>query len=628
MSPSGDSDHGLEYAERRDRFGRESEALARRSRAVSYARLLIALAIAIAVTGVLTAPALRQTLLIAGVVLVLLFVGLIRLHDGIESRVRWREVLRRLNDEGLHRVRREWDALAAPPRIDLPDGHPYAADLHLFGRVSLVQLVGPMGSPFGVDTLRRWLLAPADPPDIVERQAAVAALAPLLDFRDGLAAHGRLGPTGTLLGAERLLAWAEDAPWLSIRPAVVWSARALTVLSVAVVLAVSLGLAGPGWLLVPVSANGLMLSRVGSRVRATLARVVSSETTFRQYASLLEHVERVPMGVPLLRSVAAALRTGDGTASHAMRRLWRLADLAQARYSPMLHLPLQLLLLWDLHVLHALERWQRTSGRHARPWLERLGEVEALSALAALHYDNPGWVFPEIVPGALSLEAEAIAHPLLADEIRVANDVAVGPPGTFLMVTGSNMSGKSTLLRAIGVNVVLAQAGAPVCAARLSMPPVALETNMRAEDSLERGLSRFMAELQRLKEIVDAAKDDRRRPSVRGPTEDAAGDRGPRRVLLYLIDEMLQGTNSAERQVAARRILHHLLERGAIGAVTSHDLSLAEPEELAGAAKLVHFTESFADTPEGPQMTFDYKLRPGLATSVNALRLMEMVGLK
>jgi DNA mismatch repair ATPase MutS len=239
-----------------------------------------------------------------------------------------------------------------------------------------------------------------------------------------------------------------------------------------------------------------------------------------------------------------------------------------------------------------------------------MAEAEALTALAGLAFDQPGWSFPEIDEQADMLVAHGIGHPLLADDVRVTNDVDVGPTGTFLLVTGSNMSGKSTLLRSLGVNIVLAGAGSVVCATDLRLPPVRLWTSVRVQDSLERGISFFMAELQRLKQIVDAARDSQ-------PDD-------PR--LFYLLDEILQGTNTAERQIAARRIIRFLVDKGAIGAVSTHDLTLAEGPELTPAARPIHFSEIVSRDGEGPPMTFDYKIRPGLATTTNALRLMELIG--
>jgi DNA mismatch repair ATPase MutS len=258
-----------------------------------------------------------------------------------------------------------------------------------------------------------------------------------------------------------------------------------------------------------------------------------------------------------------------------------------------------------------MERWKEKYGGSLRGWMEALGRVDALSALAGLAHCHPDWTFPEVGrSGPKILTAEALGHPLLEPETAVRNDVEVGPPGSLLLVTGSNMSGKSTLLRAIGANVVLAGAGGPVCAKSMCLPTVDLRTSMRIRDSLEGGISYFMAELQRLKSVAEAA----------GVGQDVP--------VLYLLDEILQGTNTAERQIAARRILRHLLDEGAIGAVTTHDLTLADAPDLRERAVFVHFRESLEEREGGPPITFDYRLRPGTATSTNALRLMEIMGFK
>jgi DNA mismatch repair ATPase MutS len=278
------------------------------------------------------------------------------------------------------------------------------------------------------------------------------------------------------------------------------------------------------------------------------------------------------------------------------------------RYSAaLLHFPIQAFTLWDFHVLATLDRWRSHTGARARGWFDALADMDALSLLATARRDNPSWVMPTL-HAEPRIVAAAIGHPLIRDDRRVSNDVEVGPPGTLLLVTGSNMSGKSTLLRAIGLNAVLAQAGGAVCAAAMRLPPCDLQTSIRVQDSLELGLSYFMAALARLKGVVDAA--ERRRDG---------------RVLLYLLDEILQGTNSAERGIAVRGVTKHLLDAGAIGAMTTHDLNLAGEEPLRSAARLVHFTEV---VDEDGQMRFDYRLREGLATSRNALRLMRLIGIE
>ena len=366
----------------------------------------------------------------------------------------------------------------------------------------------------------------------------------------------------------------------------------------------------PLWLLPLAGQIGLSFW-FGGRIHRVFSRVSAREGDFRRYADLIRTAAARRYVAPQLDALRACLTAQAGIACHQMERLDELTSLADLRLSPMLHIPLQLLTLWDFHVLQALERWQNGPGRHARRWLEALGELEAIAALAGLSHDNGDWAFPTfLTEGPPMFTAEDLGHPLIPRKARVHNDVVLGPPGSFLLVTGSNMSGKSTLLRSIGVGVVLAQAGGPVCARTLRLPPVRLATSIHVRDSLEAGVSFFMAELQRLKGVVDLADGDDPRP------------------LLYLLDEVLRGTNAQEREIAVRRVLVHLLKRGAMGAVTTHDLSLARLEGLEDACHPVHFTETFERTPQGPRMDFDYRVREGVATTRNALKLVELVGIE
>jgi DNA mismatch repair ATPase MutS len=244
--------------------------------------------------------------------------------------------------------------------------------------------------------------------------------------------------------------------------------------------------------------------------------------------------------------------------------------------------------------------------------LEAVGRLEAVTSLATLAHDNPQWCIPTVGEQAGStISAERLGHPLLADEARVANDVELGPAGTFVLVTGSNMSGKSTLLRAVGLNLILAQAGGPVCAEKLRMPPVEVATSMRTHDSLADGVSFFLAELQRLKQIVDHSRRSKQTS----------------RLLVYLLDEVLQGTNSVERHIAVSRVIQHLVEHGSIGMVSTHDLELGQGAEMGPLCRTVHFRESFTGVDGQEKMTFDYILRPGLASTTNALKLLKLVGL-
>jgi ABC-type multidrug transport system fused ATPase/permease subunit len=597
------------YRERAARFERECDAETRRWNRVANIRLFTFLVAAASIGwGVWQSIPLFW---VGGIVLLAVFFGLVVYHNIIGKQRQRHEELWKINVEAGHRLARKWDALPLRHMVRADADEPYAADLDIFGRASLFQLLETVSTHVGEATLGQWLREFAPPQTVRARQEAVAELAPLIDLRDELALRGRL------MGEKkpdpaRFLAWAEGDRWLAHRPWLLWVARSNTVLFWALALAHAFGIIGyPLWFLVA-AINLLLSGTIGRRAYQILTQASAGESGFKHYADSFELISHTDFKAGALKHLQERLKVGGLPAHAQMRRLQRLSNSIWPA-SSQLYLVIQAVALWDIQLLSALERWQVAAGGHAREWLDVLGEMEALSALSVLAHDNPDWAFPDVTPEAVSLEARDLGHPLLPGDVRVNNDVTVGPPGTFLMVSGSNMSGKSTLLRAIGVNIVLAGAGGPVCASALRLPPVSLWTSMRVADSLERGVSFFMAELQRLKKIVDAAR--------------ACREGGDRR-LFYLLDEILQGTNTHERQIAARRVIMYLAEQGALGAVSTHDLGLADPPEVAAAARSVHFTETIRRGQAGPEMTFDYKLRSGVATSTNALRLMEIVGLE
>ena len=516
-----------------------------------------------------------------------------------------------IQEEALARLDRRWGDLPMPWVPEVPPEHPYAEDLDIIGRASLFQLLDTTATRMGRESLAAWLLAPADPTVATARQGAVAELAPLVDLRQEIELRGRAA-SGIESDPEPFLAWAEDPHALGDRAWLRWVAWLGPIAVVAFGIADLSGLIpAPLWGL-PLLVNLLVGATAARRAYATIAEVVTEQRAIAAYAGQLDVLATAQFTDPALRHLQDQLGSGERGAPAMLRRLGRLTGMAIPP-SSVLYVPIQALTLWDVHVLFALERWKRDGGRDARRWLATLGEAEALAALAGLCRDNPDWTFPMIEPDGDTYRAALLGHPLLQDDTRVRNDVTIGPPGTFLLVTGSNMSGKSTLLRAVGVNVVLAQAGGPVCAAALALPPVALWTSARVQDSLERGVSFFLAELQRLKLIVDAATWSREQG-------------GPR--VMYLLDEILQGTNTAERSVAARRVIAYLVDQGAIGAVSTHDLALADDPRLAQSAVTVHFTDTVGEGPDVPPMSFDYRLRPGVATTTNALRLMRLIGLE
>ena len=559
---------------------------------------------------------------------VALFTAVARRQRAAERRARWHGALAQVCTEAQLRLARRWDEL--PPTVADPadPAHPYAADLDVLGRASLLQLLGPLGASTGAATARAWLLAPAEPAAIRERQAAVADLAPRAPFREELAARARLAGGARAGDVRDFLAWAESRPWLAGRPGLARLRWAPPVAWGLTAVLAALGVVPAAAFTLPLLVGVGVAVAGGRAVNTLLGRAAPGSATFRLFGEQFNRILQEDVEAPLLRRLQGELMAEHVPAELALRRLRRLLDAAELRYSPTLHMVVNVVTAWDLHVIARLDRWQARHGTSARRWFEVLGEAEVLAAFGGLLHDHADWSLPEVAEGEDVYAAEALGHPLLPPAGCVRNDVALGPAGTFLFVTGSNMAGKSTLLRAVGANAVLAQAGGPVCAGRLRLPPVSLLTSMRVSDSLAAGLSFFMAELVRLKGVVEAAR--HAAPATAAAVAAAAAGNGagaPPRTALYLLDEILQGTNSAERQVAARRILEHLLQVGAIGAVSSHDLSLADTPPLRGAARAVHFRETLASGPDGATMTFDYLLRPGPATSANALRLVEMVGL-
>lgn len=613
------------YESRLTAFEAQREQEARHSVRLSTARIIAFLVIVATGLWAEARPGPMPVAVTASALV--LFIALVIWHSRIRARVDWLAALAAANRDGLHRLDRVWDALpirSIPSVIERPA---YAEDLDLYGRASVRQLLGATVTVAGERTLAHWLLAPSPATFIGSRQNAARALAECNDFRDALDAHARTSPPPAPETLGRFLRWAET-PTTPNRPAM-WLARIIpaitTVLGILAILDIvpwSLPLASV------LTAALLTFSKPGRETRAEMTQAFGREDIFRVYPDLMALVEKEAAQSNALVSLRDGLSAAGLPATAQMQRLARLAHLAGLRAGGMLYVPVQLITLWDFHVLTRMHAWRRAAGQHVREWLEVIGEAEAMAALGTLAHDHPEWTWPNVTDAArtssvspngntpdvksIVFDAKGLGHPLIAEQRRVHNDVRVGPPGTFLLVTGSNMSGKSTLLRAIGVNTVLALAGGPVCARSLSVPAVDLRTAIHVQDSLADGVSFFMAQLQRVKEIVAAA--------------DASAASGP--PVLYLLDEILQGTNTAERRIAATRVIRHLLDAGAIGVVTTHDLELADAPRLAGTFQPVHLRETVSAAGEAAALSFDYILRPGIATSTNALRLMEIVGLR
>ncbi|MBK9262404.1 MAG: DNA mismatch repair protein MutS [Polyangiaceae bacterium] len=539
------------------------------------------------------------------------FFAIVAVHGGLVTRET--EVKSRIGivDRWLERTQDKLpEPLPSSPAAD--PTHPYAVDLDVFGPSSVFQLLDDTRTVPGTWTLAAWLAMRASPQEIAARQEAVRELSTRVAFREDLAA---LGVSGSSRGrsVEPLVSWAELPPVLGtgLDRALVRAAFVLVPLTIVLfTVATIMGDAAPALLrrawYVPFGLQLVVLFLVGGKVAPMLAKAASKESPFGRYKGMFARIEAEPFEAPRLQSLRESLGVGKDTrpASQELASFERILGFVELRNSGLVYLAANIILLWDVFCGYALEHFRARAGKNVRGWFKSLGEIEALSSMGAFAYEHPTYSYPVVEEGPPCFSAENLGHPLIPSDRRVGNSVELPGPGHSLLVTGSNMSGKSTWLRSMGLAAVLAQAGAPVCAKKLRMTPLSVRTSMRISDSLEHGVSHFYAELEKLKSVVDAA--DRGEP------------------VFFLLDEVLHGTNSRERHIGARAVVVHLLQKSAIGAVTSHDLALADMAETTnGRVVNVHFKELVHEN----KMTFDYVLSPGVVSTTNALRLMKIVGI-
>ena len=480
--------------------------------------------------------------------------------------------------------------------------HLYAKDLDLFGHGSLFQLLCSARTRMGQATLAAWLLESAGPETLCARQMAVKELRGNLDLREEMALlDSRIK---TELDPQSLLAWIARPPMLMgrIRPvlAIICAVAAVTTFVGWVAFSTSLG-----WFLLVAILESILLASMRRQSRDMTKHCDTVLGQLELLFQVLRVMEAQRFSSPPLRELTARLHDGGRLPSRQIARLARLVEYWETARRNQFVAPLAFALMLPVHIAYAIERWRLGNAKSVANWLETVGDFEALCSFSGYAYEHPEQPFPEIVESGPRLAAKGLGHPLIPASRRVANDVSLGTPTQLLLVSGSNMSGKSTLLRIIGGNTVLALAGAPVCAAQMQLSRLAIASAMRNLDSLQEGVSGFYAEIQRLRGIRDLAA---------GPTP-----------VLFLLDEILHGTNSHDRRVGAEAVITNLLEQDAIGLITTHDLALAEiADRLEPRAANVHFEDQLVDG----RITFDYRLRPGVVPKGNGLVLMRLLGFK
>ena len=495
----------------------------------------------------------------------------------------------------------------------------YAGDLDVVGRGGMFELLCRARTRMGEETLLTWLLEPAEEAEILRRQAALEELRGRVELRERMGVAGETAAVG--VQAETLREWAaaEDVltqrwmPWVAAVLAVVYTILMGTMIwlwlggTLGRLESVTFGDV-VALLLVVLAMERLVRRPFEKRITAVLDGTDAAVKNMQLLASLLEVMEAETFASERLVEIKRKLGSHEVAGSVAIAKLGKLGQWRDSMDNLIVK-GLNLPLMYSVQVAWAIQRWRRQYGSAVPVWIDAVAEMEALNSLAGYAYEHPADVFPEFEREGACVDAEEMGHPLIAAAKCVRNSLSLGRETRVLLISGSNMSGKSTLMRTLGVNTVLAMCGAPVRAKRFRLTPLRIGASLLLNDSLQEGHSRFYAEIEKLGRICSCAE---------GESKSGGG-------FLFLLDELLQGTNSKDRLVGAQGVVRALVEAGAIGVVTTHDLALAEMEGLpAGAMRNMHFQDQIVDG----QMRFDFTLREGVAMKSNGVELMRLIGLK
>ena len=528
------------------------------------------------------------------------FVALILAHDTvIQTRTR-AERAQRFYERGLGRLENRWQGVGSDGQEFTDVDHAYSGDLDLFGKASLFQYLSTARTRAGEETLAAWLLNAAAPEEVYRRQRAAIELGARLGLREDLAVLGDELESG--LHPEALRRWSVEASQLP--PVSMQLAPPCSMLITAGTLAATLLLGfSPLWFFIAVLTQIAVAFWLREKVQTILRKVQQPTRDLDLLATTLARLETESFESPLLAQLQQTLHAGETRPSTAIAKLKKRVNLLDAARNQ-LFAPLGALVLWTTNCALAVESWRVKYGAKVPQWLDSLGQIEALCSIASYSYEHPRDIFPTF-QDSLGFDCQDLGHPLISDDVNVRNDLRLDTDCRVLIVSGSNMSGKSTLLRCIGSNIALAQAGAPVRAASMSLSPLQIGAAMRIVDSLQSGTSHFYAEITRLRDIVGL--------SAETPP------------LLFLFDEILHGTNSHDRRIGAEAIIRQLIKAGAIGLVTTHDLALSEiAEDPSLCARNIHFQDQLRDG----KMIFDYRMKEGIVRKSNAIALMRAVGLE
>jgi hypothetical protein len=530
------------------------------------------------------------------------FVVLAVAHEKLLRSIRLRARAIEFYERGLARVQDRWAGSGEAGERFLSPSHPYARDLDLFGKASLFELLCTARTRAGEETLAAWLLAAAPVEEVLLRQGAIEELKTRVNYREKLFLLGETVRVG--VHPEKLAQWGEgethfqamSTRWITLMLGILWIGSL-----------VCWGVWGLGFVAGVMTVVNLGWAyQLHKHLDEAAEFVENAAKDLELLAGVLSLLEEEEFTSPKLLEMQAALNRHGMRPSRTIQKLAHIVEYLDQRHNLFFRVP-DLFLFWSAHLVFMAENWQQKFGPEIRSWLGTVGEMEALTALSAYSYEHPEDVFPEFAEAGGNpplFDAQGLAHPLLPTAQAIRNDVKLGEGLQLIVLSGPNMAGKSTFIRSIGVNAVLAQCGAPVRARRMRLSPLAVAASICVLDSLSGGISRFYAEIHRVKLVSDLAQ---------GPVP-----------VLFLLDELLSGTNSHDRLAGTQFVVQSLTERNAIGIVSTHDLALTQiPKTMGARASNFHFEDRL----EEERLIFDYKLKPGVVKTSNALELMRSIGL-
>jgi hypothetical protein len=540
--------------------------------------------------------------IVASVLLLFIFTRLIYADLKNQSEIEHTNYLIRINEDELKCLAGNFYDFE-PGSEHIPKEHPYANDLDIFGRASLFQYINRTTSEPGSKQLAEYLKFPSSISVILERQTAIKELSLKMRWIQDLQANSKKNKI-TFPGKNRLEAWIKEPlffsnfkPWKWLRyllPIIILSIVTLFVFDVIGYTLFYLGL-------LIFAAIAYQINKFVAPVHEQLSKVADELNTL---SSNILSIENEKFESPLLKRWQSVFLEKNKKASESILKLKKILDKLDLRYNLVLSLPLNLLLLWNLQQVLDLEKWKEKEQKNFNSWFDTLADFEALNSFAVLFFNQPEWIFPTIIPEYFSIEGKEIGHPLIPVEKRVDNFIEIPSHTKLMLVTGSNMAGKSTYLRSIGVNVVLAMAGAPVCAQSFSVSHVQVISSMRITDNLEESTSTFYAELKKLKTIIEKVN---------------AGEK-----VFILLDEILRGTNSLDRHTGSKALIKQLIKKEAAAIIATHDLELANLKDFSENILNYHFDVQVSND----ELYFDYLLKPGICNSLNASILMKKIGIE